>query len=286
VPLFAIHLFLLQVAAGVALTVCLTKLRSLGHGFYQIHLAVAFVAITGSLLLGGDGAGAAALPAGAGAGAGNGWMAIAAPLLGHDLALKVAAALLLLVATFLYSFARGAAGVLHAGAVALLLALLAAHAARLGAAATWGDGATLLFLASTLLGALLLGLGVVTMNVGHWYLVNPRLGIGHLGLPTLLLFYLMLARGFLLLVAAGLTVGQIDPAGRTTAGLILDHAFFEGARIIAGWLFPAALAWMAVKTTEIRATQSATGILYALLVLLAIGEALGSYLTVTRLIPW
>jgi hypothetical protein len=51
-----------------------------------------------------------------------------------------------------------------------------------------------------------------------------------------------------------------------------------GGRILIGLVGPAIIAWMVWQTARIRSTQSATGILYAGVVLAFLGELLGQLL--------
>jgi hypothetical protein len=52
------------------------------------------------------------------------------------------------------------------------------------------------------------------------------------------------------------------------------------ARWIIGLVGPAILAWMVWQTARIRATQSATGILYAAVIMVFLGELLGELIGV------
>jgi hypothetical protein len=49
-------------------------------------------------------------------------------------------------------------------------------------------------------------------------------------------------------------------------------ALWLGVRWLVGLVGPLALAWMAWETARIRSTQSATGILYVVVILVLIGE--------------
>lgn len=274
--------FLLQIAAGTAAWTFVASLRSLGHGFYQLHVAIAFAALALGLVDDGH-ALAALLQAHGGADA----IARHWPL-AQRVATLVAGAFLLLAA-FAYSWKPKLAVALHGLGAACCAALYLAALSLFGWTATWpaGDAAgAAFFVATGILGATVLGLALIAMNVGHWYLVNPRLSAAHLSRPTLLLFLALIARCLLLAAPAFATWRMADTEGLSSAGAFLRYGFFESARAIAGGLAPLGLAWMAVKTAEIRSTQAATGILYALLVLAAIGEGLAQFLVVSRRMPW
>jgi hypothetical protein len=206
-----------------------------------------------------------------------------------QLGATLAAGCCLTLAAFAYSWRDRPAVILHVLGALICGGLFLAELALLGRAAVWPANplvASILFVAAGCAGASVVALATLAMNVGHWFLVNPRLGIGNLSKPSKALFWALIARGVLLLAPAWATWQRADVEGMTLAGAILAYGFFEGARFVAGWLAPAILGWMALKTVEIRSTQAATGILYALLVLAAIGEGLGWFLTVSRLLPW
>jgi hypothetical protein len=124
-------------------------------------------------------------------------------------------------------------------------------------------------LAGMFSGALLLGLVTTAMLLGHWYLNTPTMKLAPL-------------KRLILLLAAAVLVRAIVSG----SGLWLElghHAFREMSEmhtwvvfLVLRWLAGIAgvlgLAWLTWQTLKIPNTQSATGILYAAVVLALIGE--------------
>jgi hypothetical protein len=118
-------------------------------------------------------------------------------------------------------------------------------------------------------GGLLLGLVTAAMLLGHWYLNTPTMKLAPL-------------KRLILLLAAAVLVRAIVSG----SGLWLElghHAFREMSEmhtwvvfLVLRWLAGIAgvlgLAWLTWQTLKIPNTQSATGILYAAVVLALIGE--------------
>ena len=89
----------------------------------------------------------------------------------------------------------------------------------------------------------------------------------------------------LLVSAAGvLWLGVRGTDSLTIAGF-LSHGVFVLQRLLFGLAIPASLAYFTWKTIEMRATQSATGILYVVVFLTLVGEALSVYLSLETAIP-
>lgn len=136
--------------------------------------------------------------------------------------------------------------------------------------------------------ALLLGWSLITMLLGHWYLVSPRLAFRHLVIFCRVLLILVVVR----MVAVGATLwtaGSIDPTVephplRLVAGFQGQGMFFW-FRLLWGLAVPLLLAMMALHCARHRSNQSATGILYVLLVGTFIGEVTAYYLIVTTGVP-
>lgn len=145
-----------------------------------------------------------------------------------------------------------------------------------------------LLAAGLLASSLLLGWALVAMLLGHWYLVAPKLAFDHLVLFCRVLLAVVLVR--LLSVAASLVVAAgvaelVDPHPlRLLAGFAGQGPFFW-FRLLWGLAIPLALAVMALHCARQRSNQSATGILYVLVVGAFIGEVTGYYLTVTTGVP-
>ena len=142
--------------------------------------------------------------------------------------------------------------------------------------------------AGLLTSALLLGWSLITMLLGHWYLVAPKLTFRHLVvfcrvlLATVLLR--LLAVGATLATAAGVDE-RVEPHPlRLVAGFEGQGIFFW-FRLLWGLAIVLPLAWMSLHCARQRSNQSATGILYVVVVGTFIGEITGYYLSVTTGVP-
>jgi hypothetical protein len=191
-----------------------------------------------------------------------------------------------------------------AGAVGLGLLTLATFLPRLAAVTPWLLGATLTPLlaarilatplspgfaaADALLGAAMLGGANFAMVFGHWYLVIPGLNLDPFRRVARGLIGVTLLR--LLLLLAGLALyWQHACAGR----LMPLHVFissgsgglFFAQRVLYGIVAAVPLAFMASRCADLRSTQSATGILYALELAVMVGEGLSRHLTVLTRLP-
>lgn len=145
-----------------------------------------------------------------------------------------------------------------------------------------------LLAANLIASALLLGWSLITMLLGHWYLVAPKLTFRHLSIFCWVLLAVVALR--LIAVAASLAVASsvgelVEPHPlRVLAGFEGQGVFFW-FRLLWGLAIPLALAVMALHCARQRSNQSATGILYVLVVGAFIGEITGYYLSVTTGVP-
>jgi hypothetical protein len=145
-----------------------------------------------------------------------------------------------------------------------------------------------LLVANLLTSALLLGWSLITMLLGHWYLVAPKLTFRHLTVFCRVLLGVAALR--LLAVGASLAAASrvdelVEPHPlRVLAGLAGQGIFFW-FRLLWGLAIPLVLAVMALHCARQRSNQSATGILYVLVVGAFIGEITGYYLSVTTGVP-
>jgi hypothetical protein len=136
--------------------------------------------------------------------------------------------------------------------------------------------------------ALLLGWSLVTMLLGHWYLVVPGLRFKHL----VLFCQVLLGTVILRILAVGLSMAAaatVDPLMephplRMLIGLS-GHGMFFWFRLLWGLAIPFLLAIMSLSCARRRANQSATGILYVLVMGSLIGEITALYLTLITGVP-
>lgn len=176
------------------------------------------------------------------------------------------------------------------GAVALVAAgaafLTAGHA--LVATPTPLPHRDLLLTLNLLASALLLGWSLVTMLLGHWYLVVPGLRFRHL----VIFCQVLLGTVILRMVVIGLSLlaaASVDPLVEPHPLRILvdlgGHGMFFWFRLVWGLAIPLLLAVMSLSCARRRSNQSATGILYVLVMGSLIGEITALYLTVISGVP-
>jgi hypothetical protein len=121
--------------------------------------------------------------------------------------------------------------------------------------------------------ALMLGSAVSAMLMGHSYLIAPAMSLSPLNrLLGLMAVALAIRIG---LACAGLYVWTRQSTGST---LDIEAGLWLGARWLVGLFIPVGLTWMAWETARIRSTQSATGILYVVTILVFLGELLSMLL--------
>jgi hypothetical protein len=114
------------------------------------------------------------------------------------------------------------------------------------------------------------------MILGHWYLVTPKLSTGPAlrlarGLTGVVALQLAL---FVAWVGTGIGTGQ-EPLAPLTG----PWALFVWLRLIVSLAFPLVVSWAALQTVKTRSMESATGLLYINVGLIAAGtiDAAGLY---------
>jgi hypothetical protein len=122
-------------------------------------------------------------------------------------------------------------------------------------------------LADDLTAALFLGFATTAMLMGHSYLLAPAMSLTPLmtllaGLGVSLLARVLLAGVRLWLWAQSTSQPTLDS----------EMIVWLSVRWGIGFLGPLVLGWMAWETARIRSTQSATGILYVVVILCFLGE--------------
>jgi protein NrfD len=245
----ALGTFLLEAAAGTSLLLVFFPHRVIGKGFFVLHGASASAFLLMSAL---------ARPRGAIAG------------------LEFGALALVVAYTLLVRSGRGPAAIPWlAVSTALQVALLLRLSAAAGPASAW------VFVGS-LLGALLFGSVLLTMNLGHWYLVSRSL-------PKKLLFgaaslYAALAAARALYLGLVAVVVPNPDGWEALTSFDRDLLFFL-FRILWGIVGPVALSYYVFQTSKMRSNQAATGLLYVALVFVLVGELIASYLTVLTRFP-
>lgn len=265
-------LFLLALATGSLSTLFWIPEDDLGRGYFQMNALVVLglVGLASAVVLLGSAApfgAAATLGRGALLGAlASGFVYYAAIWRQTWLWARIAAALTLAAA--------GSAFWLAGSALVHPLAALPHHRVLLAAA--------------LLSSALVLGWALVTMLLGHWYLVAPKLAFRHLTIFCWVLLVVVLCR-CAAVAATLLAAGGVDPRVEPNPWRLLTG--FEGQgvffwfRVLWGLAIPIALASMSLHCARQRSNQSATGILYVLVVGVLVGEITAFYLSVTTGVP-
>ena len=165
----------------------------------------------------------------------------------------------------------------RAAPLALAVAGAGAGALVLGAL-TWGGGAVGVAVLAVQLLALAAATGGVfaAMILGHWYLVTPKLSTD----PALLLARVMRGVVALQLALFALWVGLgIGTSHAPLEPLTGPWALFVWLRLVVSLVFPLVVSWAAVQTVKTRSMESATGLLYINVGLIAAGtiDAAGLY---------
>jgi hypothetical protein len=128
-------------------------------------------------------------------------------------------------------------------------------------------------LAGSLSSALLLGAALSAMLMGHSYLTAPAMSLTPL-------YRLLAAVAVTLLVRLGVEVYALVcwTSEHGLAKLEEDMLLWLPLRWLVGFLAPGLLCWLAYLTARIRSTQSATGILYVVVIFCFLGELTGQLL--------
>ena len=134
----------------------------------------------------------------------------------------------------------------------------------------------------------LLGGACMAMTLGHWYLVIPSMQVSHLQS----LVKVHIASTVLRTLVVGAVVWFAIATWQADSGvpnfrhyiMSVDGIFFW-QRILFGLAGPAVLSWLTWETAKIRATQSATGILYVDFFTVVVGEVLAKYIVLATHVP-
>ena len=266
-----IHLFALLFGAGLLGLLPFQNHRRIPGGFFQLAAALGGLAVLLALATGPRGQAAAHSAV-------------------HSAAVRPATGALLALAA-VYAALAWAGWAARARGIAWLLlpaALLAIgiEGGMPAAPAAWRVSLTLAA------GAGLLGAVTQALLLGHSYVSAPGLPISHLRRLTTLAEAFVVVR----LAAFALAAPAAAAAGGGRGGLAHAPAFDAAAilesnlpllamRFLLGILIPGILAWMIDRTVRIRATQSATGLLYVAFIFVVFGELVAAYLFVLTAVP-
>jgi hypothetical protein len=140
----------------------------------------------------------------------------------------------------------------------------------------------LLGLADRFSGGALLGLVTTAMLLGHWYLNTPTMQIAPLRRLIGLLAAAVLLR--MIVCGSGLAL-ELTLGGQAQDPNLTTWLLFVALRWFAGLVGVLGLAWLTWQTLKIPNTQSATGILYAAVILAFIGELASQLLSAEATYP-
>lgn len=129
--------------------------------------------------------------------------------------------------------------------------------------------------------AMILGGVLGAMITGHWYLVRTKLSLQPLKIAAGIFIGAVLTKTVLIVATLATYWTGPDTLLADLARRLISFApesLFFWARFSFGILAPLFFSYLIWGTVKIRSTQSATGILYASLILVLLGEAFGKFL--------
>ncbi len=158
---------------------------------------------------------------------------------------------------------------------------LAADTVAAGSQATAGPANwwRLVVAADVASGGLVLGATLAAMFLGHWYLNTPTMELRPLRRLLLLMLAAVAVRAVFAAGSTGLRMSSSDGA------LAAQFWLFLTLRWLAGIVGVFGMGWMAWETLRIPHTQSATGVLYAGVILSFIGELVAQLLSAGQFFP-
>lgn len=156
--------------------------------------------------------------------------------------------------------APGGRALIYLAVSALTAALILAGQERGGATPGW-------LLADDLTSAALLGSATTAMLIGHSYMIAPAMSLT----PLMRLLGALAVSTLLRMGLAGTAV-WFWTGDTASASLETETMLWLPVRWLIGFVGPLGLGWMAWETAKIRSTQSATGILYVVVILCFLGE--------------
>lgn len=268
-----VALFVLKLLTGVTLMWLLMPRKEVTDGFFRIQMLVglglcvlaALTADPSSLTSAASGSTTAAVPAEQ--------LAQAKSTVSILKGLMIAGAVISYVGHIVWKLGRRGPGRVTIYLMSLCCASsLALHAVRADSRAHVAVQIASDFSSASVLGAMLTG-----MLLGHWYLTTPTMSIQPLTWFAKTLFVAALLR----MTVCGLVLLQFGWTATDT-----KHILCLSMRLIGGILVPAVISMMVVRILKYRNTQSATGVLYAGLILVFMGEMFAALLEHDLSIPY
>jgi hypothetical protein len=166
------------------------------------------------------------------------------------------------------------------GAIAIVLQALAVSADR-------SLPVQALTVASFISSAAMLGGACTAMILGHWYLILPSMQVSHLQSIVKLHIGSMIVRVAVVTAAVVFAIATWQPGlGPSFRHYMMSvDGIFFWQRVAFGLAGPAVLSYLTWETAKIRATQSATGILYVDFFTVVVGEVLAKYIILATRVP-
>jgi hypothetical protein len=231
--------FCLRLATGMVVSLLLLKPSQVNPRFFRTHFLTALGLLAGASVLLMDVAGT--------------WLWLA---LGSGIVLTVLSSIV-----WALEGAPGGRALIVLTGTALAVALgLAGEASRT-------SGQRLYLLTDDLASAALLGTVATAMLIGHSYLIAPAMSLT----PLFTLLGGLAISTLVRMALAGAGLWQWT-AQASAATLDTETMLWLAVRWALGFLLPLVLGWMAWQTARIRSTQSATGILYVVVIVCFLGE--------------
>lgn len=243
-------LFVLKLSAGITLMWLLMPRREVTDGFFRIQMRLLLgTAVLTSLLLSAEQT--------------QPWL----------FRLQLTAACISYPGSIFWALGRRLPGVI----CIVLLALICNGSLVLHSVLVPNCGGTGLQLLSDMSSAMVIGGTLTAMLLGHWYLTTPTMSIRPL---TWFARMLLVAAG-LRLLASSISLMQFGfTSSDTTTQLWL------AMRLCGGIVVPAAASLMTIRILKYRNTQSATGVLFAALILVFMGEMTAALLERASGVPY
>jgi hypothetical protein len=231
--------FCLRLAFGLAASLLLFRTREVNPRFYRIHFTTILALLVATTIV--DGSDAS----------------------GISRFLLLAAIALAFISSIIWSLPGTPGGIVLAILTVFACAgALACSARPVSPAETWSWR-----LADDFSSATLLGIATTAMLMGHSYLIAPAMSLTPL-LNLLIALFVVTALRMLL---SALAIWSWT-AAHSLSSLEIDVMLWMPLRWTLGLLGPLALCVMAWNSARIRSTQSATGILYVVVIFCFVGE--------------
>jgi hypothetical protein len=128
-------------------------------------------------------------------------------------------------------------------------------------------------------GSLLMGSALMSMILGHWYLIKPRLSFHYLKRSILIFLGLLILRMVLIVFTVFISSGSFQSLIRKTGEMLFLTRFLWGGALPLLFLF------FAYQCAQVHSNRSATGILYFTTGSIFMGELMADYLTLMSGIP-